>query len=34
VFRDFDPGGQYGDTRFDRSFDLHYQIADENYRLP
>ncbi len=34
VIRDFDPGGPYGGTRFDRSFDLHYQIADENYRFP
>lgn len=34
IIDDFDPGGPQDGTRFDRSFDLHYQISDETSRLP
>lgn len=34
IIDDFDPGGPQDGTRFDRSFDLHYQISDETARLP
>jgi hypothetical protein len=34
IIRDFDPGGPQGGDRFDRSFDLHYQIAEETDRRP
>lgn len=34
TIRDFDPGGPQDGDRFDRSFDLHYQISDESLRWP
>ncbi|WP_280322872.1 YjbH domain-containing protein [Sulfitobacter faviae] len=34
IVDDFDPGGPQDGTRYDRSFDLHYQITDETLRFP
>jgi len=34
VIRDFDPGGPQDGDRFDRSFDVHYQIWEEAPRRP
>ena len=34
IIDDFDPGGPQDGTRYDRSFDLHYQITDETLRFP